>query len=152
MATDWVAKLNATAQEQVPDPVLAVGLLQPAGTWGSFGLGRLSPLAGMIKQRSANKKAGGLAKSGGFKTKQAMIVLTGDKMYAFNAAQKGYSWKVQEQVGAWNRDDVKVTTESGKLSTKVVLDVGSTGEHFELEATTAGAKGFHDAFFTELVK
>ena len=32
MGTDWVAKIKEIAQEQVPEPVQAAGLLQPAGT------------------------------------------------------------------------------------------------------------------------
>jgi hypothetical protein len=150
--TDWVAKMKDTAQEHVPEPVIAVGMLQPAGTWGSFGLGYISPLARMIKQRGANNKTGGMAKVGAFKTKMAMIAITADKVYAFNASPKGRNWKVQDQVGAWDRKDLAVTTEAGRLATKVQLDVASTGEHYELEATTVGSKGFHDAFLAELTK
>lgn len=60
------------------------------------------------------------------------------------------------QAGALNRSDgrrglaVKVTTEPGRLATKVTLDIASTGDHFELEATTVGSAGFHDAFLAEL--
>lgn len=31
MGTDWLAKVNETAQERVPEPVVAAGILQPAG-------------------------------------------------------------------------------------------------------------------------
>ena len=36
-------------------------------------------------RRSANKKAGGLAKSGAFSTKIALIAVTEARLYAFNA-------------------------------------------------------------------
>ncbi len=152
MPTDWVEKMKETAQPHVPEPVVAVGLLQPAGTWGSFGLGYISPLARMFKQRGANKRTGGMAKVGAFKTKMAMLAITADKVYAFNASPKGRNWKVQDQVGAWDRKDLKITTEPGRLATRVRVDVASTGEHFELEATTVGTKGFHDTFLDELTK
>jgi hypothetical protein len=45
----------------------------------------------------------------------------------------------------WNRPDLAIETTPGKLTTKVVIDVGSTGEHFEVEATTAGSSGLNDA-------
>jgi hypothetical protein len=63
VATDWLAKVNETAQEHVPEPLVAAGILQPAGTWGAFGLDQVSGVAAMIKLRKVNKDAGGLSKS-----------------------------------------------------------------------------------------
>ena len=54
MGTDWVAKVNETAQEQVPERVIASGILQPAGTWGAFGLDQVSGVASMFKRRKVN--------------------------------------------------------------------------------------------------
>jgi hypothetical protein len=150
--TDWVAKMKETAQPHVTEPLVAVGMLQPAGTWGSMGLGFLSPLARMIKQRSANQKTGGMTKVGIFKTKIAMLALTNDKLYAFNASPKGRSWKVEDKVGEWSRSDVKATTSQGRLATKVILDITSTGDRYELEATTVGSSGVNDAFLAEIAK
>jgi hypothetical protein len=86
---DWVQKMKDTMQPHVAEPVVAVGILQPAGSWGAFGAGMLSPLAGSILRRKADKKAGGLADSGDhfnpFKNvKMAMFALTADKLYAFS--------------------------------------------------------------------
>jgi hypothetical protein len=148
---DWVQKMNDLVQPHVPEPVVAVGILQPAGTWGASGLRMLSPLAGMIKQRSANQAGGGLGKIG-FRTKMAVIALTDEKLYAFNGKPKSRSWKIEDQIGAWDRRVLRITTEKGRLSTKVVVDVTSTGDHFELEATTVMGRGFTDAFLTELTK
>jgi hypothetical protein len=148
-----VQQLKETFQPHVDEPVTAVGLLQPAGTMGSFGLAKLSPLAAMVKNKGVNEKAGGLAKTGVFtNTKLAAIVLTAGKVYAFRTKQKGYRWKVEEQLGAWDRKDVKFTVEQKKITSQVSIDVGSTGDHYELEAMTAGAKGFHDAFFAEIAR
>jgi len=65
MARDWEQQLKDTFQPHVSEPVEAIGLLQPSGTMGSFGLGRISPLAA--------------------------IVLTANKVHAFRTKQKGYN-------------------------------------------------------------
>ena len=107
MAKDWAEEMRATAQEQVAEPVLAAGILQPAGTWGSFGVGKVSGLAGTIMRMSNNKKAGGLGKQGVFKFRQALIAVTADKIYAFNAKPAGRKWKVTDEVGVWGRKDLR---------------------------------------------
>src|SRR5690242_19901256 len=116
MARDWAQQLKDTFQPHVQEPVEVVGLLQPAGTMGSFGLGRISPLAAMIKNKGVNERAGGLGHAGVFtSTKLAAIVLTPSKVYAFRTKQKGYSWKVQDKLAEWDRKDVKFSTEQKKI-------------------------------------
>ena len=149
MATDWVAKINETAQEQVPEPVDAAGTLQPAGTWGTFGLDQVSGVAAMFKRRKVNKDAGGLARTSWKGTKTVILALAGGKLYAFAAKEKGRNWKVEGQLGVWSRSDLDVETSPGKLATKVTFDVESTGEHSELEATTVGS-GFNDPFLAAI--
>ncbi len=139
MRTDWVAKVKEIAQEQVPEPVQAAGILQPAGIWGTFGLDQVSGVAAMFKRRKANKDAGGLAKTSWKGTKTVLLAVAGGKFYAFAPKQKGR--KIEDRLGVWNRSDLTVETTPGKLSTKVVFDVASTGEHYELEATTVGSAG-----------
>src|SRR5438105_13076876 len=108
--TDWVAQMKDTFQPHVAEPVQAVGLLQPAGTWGSFGVARVSPLDGMIMNKFNNKKAGGLAKDRTFAgTKMAGVVLTADKVYAFSVKPKRGNWQVEDQLAEWARKDVKFT-------------------------------------------
>ena len=150
MATDWVEKVNTTAQEHVPEPVVAAGILQPAGTWGAFGVEQLSPAAAMFKRRKVNKDAGGLAKSSWKGTKTALLAMTAGKLYAFSVKQKGRNWKVVEPLGVWDRSDLAIETAPGKLATKVAFDVASTGEHYELEATTVGSDGFNDPFLAAI--
>jgi hypothetical protein len=147
MATDYVQQMKDVAQPHVPEPVQVVGLLQPSGSMGAVGLHYVSPLAAMLKRRSGNKKAGGLARNKTFSTQVAMIVFAGDKVYGFNASPKSRTWKVGDKVGEWKRSDVKFTTETGRVTVKVIMDVPSTEEHFELEAVTAmGGKSFHEPF------
>ena len=150
---DWVQQMKDQAQEHVPEPVVSVGILQPAGTWGAMGVGQMSGLAGMIARKAANDRSGGMGKNGAFSTKAAMIALTADRLSAFNVKPKGRSFKVVSEVGDWDRRDVKVATTPGKLATKVVFDVESTGAHYELEATTVMQMGnFTDIFLAELTR
>lgn len=151
-AATWerVAKVKEIAQEQVPEPVQAAGILQPAGTWGTFGLDQVSGVAAMFKRRKVNKDAGGLARTSWKGTKTVILALAGDQLYAFAAKQKGRTWKVEGQLGKWNRGDLNVETTPGKLATKVVFDVQPTGEHYELEATTVGSAGFNDPFLAAI--
>jgi hypothetical protein len=151
--TDWVARMKETVQPHVAEPLLAVGMLQPAGTWGAFGAGQLSGVAAMVMRKAANKKAGGLGKQGAFKTREAILGITQDKIYAFNGKPSGRSWKVLDKVGEWDRSDLAITTTKGSLSTKVVIDVKSSGDHFELEATTIMQVGnLTDVFLAELTR
>jgi hypothetical protein len=153
MATDWVQKIKDDVQPRVPEPIVAVGMLQPAGTWGSFGAGQLSGIAGSLMRRAANKRAGGLAKSGAFSTKTALLAVTEGRLYAFNAKPSGRSWKIVDEAGDWDRSDLTVVTTPGSLSTKVVFDVQSTGDHYELEATTMmGGDKFNRPFLEEIAK
>lgn len=151
MATDWLEKVNSAAQEHVSEQVQAAGILQPAGTMGTFGLSQLSPAAAMFKARKANKGAGGLGKTSALVgTKTVLLALTADKLYAFAVKQKRSGWKVQEQKGVWDRSDLKIETEPGRISTKVVFDVASTGEHYELEANTVSTAAFNKPFLAAL--
>ena len=152
--TDWVDKMmTETVQPHVSEPLVAVGLLQPAGTWGSFGANQLSGIAGMVMRKAANKRAAGLGKQGQFTSRYAILGVTADKVYAFNGKPSGRSWKITDQVGEWSRDDLRIETTKGSLSTKVVIDVAPSGEHYELEATTIMQAGnFTDVFLAELTR
>jgi hypothetical protein len=75
------------------------------------------------------------------------------RIYAFNAKPSGRNWKIVDEVGDWDRCDLTITTTPGKMSTKVVVDVQSTGDHFELEATTVMTAGdFTQRFLDEIAK
>jgi hypothetical protein len=147
----FAEQTKASVQPHVEEPIIAVGVLQPAGTWGSIGVGSVSRIAGMLTRMASNKKSGGLGKRGEFKANMALVAVTEGKLYAFNAKPWGRQFKVQDPVGAWERSDLDVTTQKQTLSTKVVIDVKSTGDHYELEASTVlQMKGHNDAFLAAL--
>jgi hypothetical protein len=152
---DDADSIKAKAQERVgSEPVLAVGVLQPAGTWGSFGVGRLSPLAGVLKQKSANQAAGELNTKGAvFKSnRQTLVALTADTIYAFETKVGWGGMKILDQLAEWKRSDVAVQITPGKVADRIAFDHAPTGGHYELEATTIGTKGFHEPFLAELAR
>lgn len=71
-------------------------------------------------------------------------------VYASGATIKGRTCDVAEPTDSWARRDLQGVTTPGKLATKVVLDVSSTGVLYELEATTVTENGFIAAFLAEL--
>ena len=88
---------NDLVQPHVPEPILAVGVLQPAGTWGNFALSKFSPAGGMAGRARNNKKAGGLAKTGGMRTPRlACLAVTQDRVYALSMGSKRGSRQVEE--------------------------------------------------------
>ncbi len=147
MTPESLESVNAKVQAAVPEPVVACGRLEPAGTWGAFGAGRISGVDGLLRQRSANKKAGQLSTRGAmFKgNRQTMFAFTEDKLYVLETKFSGYSGiKVLGTLVVWDRSDLKIQTIPGKLATKVIID-HTDGEHYELEATTVAARGYQDA-------
>ncbi len=147
---EWVDDARADAQAQVEQPITAVGFLQPGGSWGAFGMSKLNPVAGSVDQADANMRAGGIAKAGGFEPKVAMLAVTADTIEVFSASPaRKRSIKVGEHLASWARDDLTIELVPGRIATQVTIDVGSTGQRYELEATMIGG-GFNDARLAEL--
>jgi hypothetical protein len=148
---DLGQKMIDTVQPHVPEPVIAVGVLQPAGTWGAMGGDQLSGIVGSLMRRNANKRSAGLAKNSAFRTKVALVAVTESRVYAFNAKGWGPQCKIVDAVGDWDRKDLEVTTTPGTMSTKFVFDVVSTGDHYELETNALmGMGGFTSKFVDAL--
>ena len=144
-------KFKATVQEHVPEPVIAVGLLQPAGTWGAMGGDQLSGIVGSLMRRNSNKRSQGLGKNSAFKTKMAMVAVTETRLYAFNAKGWGPQTKIADKVGDWSHDELEVTVTPGKMATQFVIVVNETGDRYELETNALmGVGGFTQEFVKAL--
>ena len=142
-------KMKATVQPHVPEPVIAVGVLQPAGTWGAMGGDQLSGIVGSLMRKNANKRSGGLAKNSAFRTKVALVAVTDTRVYAFNAKGWGPTCKIVDEVGDWDRADLKISATAGTMSTQFVIDVVSTGAHYELETNALMGMGGFTAEFVD---
>lgn len=151
---DNADSVKEKAQARVDEPILAVGFVQPAGTWGAAGLMQLSPLAGMLKQRGANKDAAELNRRGAvFKSnRQTLIALTAGKLYAFEAKNSWGGVKLLDLLAEWDRSDVSVEISDGKVSKRLAVDHAPSGGHYELEVTTVGTRGFNDGFLEEIAR
>jgi len=80
----------------------------------------------------------------------ALVALTDARVYALAATFKSAAGP-SAMPSATGTARPAVQTTPGRLATKVVIDVVSTGEHYELEATTvADNVGFTDAFLQAL--
>ena len=145
-------KMKQTVQSHVKEPVIAVGVLQPAGTWGAMGGDQISGIVGSLMRKNANKRSPGLAKNSAFRTKVALIAVTEERVYAFNAKGWGPTCKIVDEVGDWDRSDLNVSaTRAGSMSTQFVFDVLSTGDHYELETNALmGMGGFTGKFVDAL--
>jgi len=129
-------RINATVQAEVPEPCVAIGALQPSGTYGAFGLGQLSGALGSARQHRAHQAAGGLSGRHGMKANRVTyIALSADRLYAFDASPTRSTIKVRGLLATWDRADVTVRLEPGRAATKVVFD-HADGGHYELEAST----------------
>lgn len=143
-------RINATIQAEVSEHCVAIGGLQPAGTWGSFGVTKLSGAAGMFKQHQANQAAGDLTARHGMRTNHVTyLALTADKVYAFDTKPRRTNIKVVSKLAEWDRNDVRCQVIPGKVSTRVVID-HADGSHYELEATTLGH--YNDALLAALAE
>jgi hypothetical protein len=144
-------KMRATVQEHVPEPVIAIGLLQPAGTWGAMGGAPLSGIVGSLMRKNANKRSSGLGKNSAFKTKMAVVAVTEGRVYAFNAKGWAGQTKIDGKVGDWAHDELEVTVTPGKMSTQFVFVVLATGDRYELETNALmGLGGFTQDFVKAL--
>ncbi len=145
-----VDRQNAMIQAEVPEPCVAIGALQPAGTWGSFGLTKLSPAAAMFKQHQANQAAGALSGRHGLSANHiTYLALTADKLYAFDAKPRRMGIKVVGKLAEWDRTDVTCQVVPGKVATRVVID-HADGGRYELEASNIGR--YNDPLYAALAE
>jgi len=187
-----LAKNVARAQERVPAPVLATGVVHHKGfarravafvvTLGiAFGLGgaigglllavlALGLFAGAstaIQAIGARRETSptaadetrpaGAGKAVGFPP-HAMLAVTEDRIYAFEASQRGYpifarlsGWKLGDEIGSWNRSAVSAEAKKDVVSWKLSLTLPHAGRH-ALEAQAWGARGSNEAVMSLLTE
>lgn len=103
--------------------LLAVGAFSRAGTMGSFGLGKISPLAGMIKRGADRAKADNLPQS-------FVVGVTADHVYVFDYKPKGTSIKVKNVLRRWDRDQVHIH--------RTPVKVGAMSNTYQVELAGQG--------------
>lgn len=116
------AQMMAVAPH-VEGELLAVGVFSRAGTMGSFGLGKVSPLAGMIKRGVEKGKTDGLPQS-------FVVAVTAERVYVFDYKPRGTSIKVKDALRVWDRDQVYVhrtPIKVGAMSNTYQVELAGTG-------------------------
>jgi hypothetical protein len=86
------------------------------------------------------KKAGGLPE-------RVMLVLTPDKLYAFNFGFKGRNYKIKDEAAVWDRRGLKVSTERRSGMTALTVESPAEGE----KATLVGVGVKDDPISQELI-
>lgn len=102
---------------------LAVGVFSRAGSMGSFGLGKVSPLAGMIKRGLEKGKTDNLPVN-------FVVAVTADRVYVFDYKPRGTSIKVKDPIRIWDRDQVHVH--------RTPVKVGAMSSTYQVELAGQG--------------
>nr|MBA2326987.1 hypothetical protein [Actinomycetota bacterium] len=98
----------------------AIGRGAALGGWSMFG---------NRAQQKVAEKAGGLPP-------MVILAVGPTQAYVFEYRTSGRSLDIGAPVAVWKRDDLDVTFKKRIVSSPLVIDVRSTGEHFELESTS----------------
>jgi hypothetical protein len=107
------------AQSAIAEPVVSAAIFQRAGSFGAGLLSGVSPEMGFGANRDAKKKGGGFPPD-------SILAVTATRLYAF-AVKGGFSFKIKEPVGSWERAAVGVTASDGKATVQVKFDFGPDG-------------------------
>ncbi len=62
------------------------------------------------------------------------------------------AWRVRLSPNENSRTKSAGQVADGKVSKQLAVDHAPSGGHYELECTTAGMRGFNDAFLAEIAK
>ncbi len=123
VAEEWRGKFREQIQPLVDEEVLAVGTFRATGAGTKYAISKTQ--AGALAYGAASligkKRAGGLP--GTF-----LLAVTPTKLHAFKYRMKRNGVAVKEEVGAWDRSGLEVTTERLATTTRVQLEWPAEGD------------------------
>ena len=110
-------------QPHIGEQVLAVGTFRTTGSGTRYGISKLQigALAYAASSMASKKQAGGLPSS-------FLLAVTPTKIHAFKYKMRGKGPDVKEEVAAWDRDGLAVTTQRLQTTTRVQLEWPAEGE------------------------
>ncbi len=124
-AADYAERYRQLAQEHVRDEqVLAVGILSRPGSLGSAMVGKLSPLAAILRGRAGKRASGDLPNN-------VLAAATPTRVVFFGFRPKGTSLRITDRVREVSRHGMSVTVSSGALARRLTFVL--PGEQFELD-------------------
>jgi hypothetical protein len=111
----------------IGQPAEAVGIFSRPGAMGSMFLGKVSPLAAMIKNKSAKSKTGGLPQN-------VVIGVTADKVFLFGYKPRGTNLKLGDPIGVFERAAMRAeVVNQGALANRIRFHL-PTGDSIELDS------------------
>jgi hypothetical protein len=123
VAEEYRGKFREGVQPLVDEPVLAVGTFRTTGSGTKYGISKTQ--AGALAYGAAalvgKKRAGGLP--GSF-----LLAVTPNRLHAFKYKLKRSGVDVKEEVAAWDRSGIEVSTERLQTTTRVSLQWPQDGE------------------------
>jgi len=125
----YYANYTAQVQPQIPEPVLAVGLLSHQGRASAGAAYFVSPLAAMIMRSGKKKLAGGLPK-------EMLAAVTQHRLYLFEYRQGMGGLKVKGDPIMWERSWFQVHVDSSSGFAHGVRFSFPDGSTVALEAST----------------
>jgi hypothetical protein len=112
-------KYIADVSAHIGEPVQAVGIFSRPGAMNSLLLGKLSPMAGSIKNQSSRGKAGGLPQN-------VVIAVTADRVFVFGYKPRG--------IGVFERRGMRAEVVSqGSLANRIRFHLPN-GDSIELDS------------------
>jgi hypothetical protein len=123
VAEEYRLKFRESVQSHLDEQVLAVGTFRTTGSGTRYGISKLQvgALAYAASSVMGKKQAGGLPSS-------FLLAVTPTKIHAFKYKQRAKGIDVKEEVAAWDRSGLAVTTQRLQTTTRVQLEWPGDGE------------------------
>ncbi len=145
VAEEWRGKFRESVEPHLDEDVLAVGTFRTTGAGTKYGISKLQlgALAYGAAHLRGKQKAGGLPG-------QFLLAVTPNEVHAFKYKQKRNGIDIKEEVAAWDRAGLDVSTERLKMTTRVTLDWGGDGEKIVCDQDGMGDNPWADDVIREL--
>ena len=123
VAEEYRQKFRETVQPFLDQEVLAVGQFRPTGAGIKYAISKtqLGALAYGAAHLMGRKRAGGLPG-------QFLLAVTPTEVHAFKYKSRRNGPEAKEEVAAWKRDGLQVSTERLQTTTRVKLEWPGDGE------------------------
>lgn len=145
VAEEWRGKFRESVEPHLDEEVLAVGTFRTTGAGTKYGISKLQlgALAYGAAQMRGKRKAGGLPR-------QFLLAVTPNELHAFKYKQKRSGVEVKEEVAAWDRAGLAVSTDRMKTTTRVTLEWPGDGEKIVCDQDGMGDNPWADDVVREL--
>ena len=117
VAEEYRTKFRQSVEPHLEEEVIAVGTFRTTGAGTKYGISKLQ--LGALSYGAAHLR--GKQKAGGLPG-QFLLAVTPNQLHAFKYKQKRNGIEVKEEVAAWDRAGLEVSTDRMKTTTRVTLE------------------------------